>query len=170
VETKDLQAAIREATGSSMDRFFDQWIYGPGHPVFDVRWEWIEESRKVRLRVRQTQTPLFETPVEIGIVTDAGKSVERLNIAAAAGQVFEIACAARPRMVRFDQGDHLLMELKFDKSVEELLYQLANDDAMGRMWAASQLKGKGADAALRKAAAEDPFAGVRRAAADALRN
>ena len=130
VETADLQASIRAVTGDSMDRFFAQWVYGPGHPVFEVRWQWLEESRKVQLLVAQTQTPLFETPVDIGVVTEAGKKVERLQIAAAAEQVFEIACDARPRMVKFDHGGHLLMELKFDKTVEELLYQLQHDDAV----------------------------------------
>lgn len=170
VETADLQAAIRETTGDSMDRFFAQWVCGPGHPVFDVRWEWLEAPGKVRLRVAQTQTPLFETPVEIGIVTDSGKKVERLHIAAAVEQSFEIACNARPLMVRFDHGDHLLMELKFDKTVNELVYQLQHDDAMGRLWAVAELKGRGADEQIRKAAAADPFPEVRRAASAALQN
>ncbi len=170
VETKDLEAAFREVTQYPVDRFFQQWVYGPGHPVFAVRWEWLDAQRKARLQVTQTQKPLFETQVEIGIVTGAGRKIERLNIAAVEEQSFEIACDSRPLMVRFDHGDHLLMELDFDKTVDELVYQLQNDDAMGRLWAAAQLKGRGADEALQRAAASDPFPAVRRAAAKSLQH
>ena len=58
------------------------------------------------------------------------------------------------------------MELRFQKSVEELVFQLRTDDAMGRLWAARQLEGRGAEAALRKAAREDGFWAVRRAAVE----
>lgn len=170
VETSDLLDAIREATGRSMESFFRQWIHTAGHPVFDVRWDWLEDKRQVRLTVAQTRQPYFETPVDVAIVTDAGRKVQRLRVAASASQSFDIASGARPRMVRFDHGDHLLMDLKFDKSLEELLYQLDHDDVTGRIWAASQLKGRGADAALKRAAAADAHGAVRRAAAEALRN
>jgi aminopeptidase N len=43
-------------------------------------------------------------------------------------------------MVRFDEGNHLLKELSFVKTEQELLYQLENDDVPGRLWAIDQLK------------------------------
>ena len=114
----------------------------------------------------QRQSPLFETPVDIGIVSAGGKTVHRLRIAAKEEQSFDIACDSKPLLVRFDEGDHLLMELRFQKSVEELVFQLRTDDAMGRLWAARQLKDRGAEAALRRAAREDGFWAVRRAAVE----
>jgi len=60
------------------------------------------------------------------------------------------------------------MELEFRKSTGELVYQLEHDDAMGRMWAASELKGKGAEEALRKSARQDRFWAVRREALQSL--
>ncbi|QOY85616.1 M1 family metallopeptidase [Paludibaculum fermentans] len=167
-DTHDLLIAIREATGQVQDSFFEQWIYQAGHPVFEVRWAWLEGEGAVELTVVQKQAPLFSTPVDIGVTTGSGKKVERLQIGKRDRQVFRIACASRPRLVRFDEGNHLLMEMEFPKEVEELEYQLEHDDAMGRMWAASQLKGKGAEAALRKAAHSDPFWAVRREALQAL--
>ncbi len=168
VDTNDFRKAIRESSGQGLEWFFEQWLYQAGHPVFDVRWEWLDGEKKAQLTVMQKQGPLFETPVDVGIVTAAGKKVERLQIGKKEEQTFEIACDSRPLLVRFDEGNHLLMEMKFAKSVEELQYQLQNDDAMGRMWAASELKGKGAEAALRKAAQGDKFWAVRRAALEAV--
>ncbi len=168
VDTHDLLIAIRESTGQVRDTFFDQWIRQAGHPVFDLRWEWLEADRAVQLTVIQKQTPLFETPVDIGVTTAAGKKIERLQIGNRQREVFRIASDSRPRMVRFDEGNHLLMEFEFPKSTDELAYQLEHDDAMGRMWAASQLKGKGAEAALQNSARLDPFWAVRREAVQAV--
>jgi aminopeptidase N len=80
--------------------------------------------------------------------------------------VFTFDCAQKPLMVRFDEGDYLLKEWSFERPVEELLYQLAHDDALGRMWAAGQL-GRHADdprvaPALLRSARSDPFWAVRR--------
>lgn len=165
-DARDFLAAIRETSGQRLEAFFDQWIYRAGHPVFEVSWEWLESARTARLKVAQRKSPLFETPVDIGIVGAGGKTVHRLHIAAKEEQSFDIACDSKPLLVRFDEGDHLLMELRFQKSVEELVLQLRNDDAMGRLWAARQLRGRGAEAALRAAAREDGFWAVRRAAVE----
>jgi aminopeptidase N len=163
-DARSFLAAIRETSGQRLEAFFDQWIYRAGHPVFEVTWEWLDGSKMARVKVAQRQSPLFETPVDLGIVSAAGKKVHRLRIAAQEEQTFDIVCEAKPLLVRFDEGDHLLMELRFAKSVEELVFQLTNDNAMGRMWAARQLKGRGAEAELRRAAREDGFWAVRRAA------
>ena len=132
-----------------------------------MRWEWLEAKGAVQLTVVQKQTPFFETPVDIGVTTAAGKKVERLQIGKRQREVFRIASDSRPRLVRFDEGNHLLMELEFPKSTDELVYQLEHDDAMGRLWAASQLKGKGTEAALQKSASGDKFWAVRREAVNA---
>jgi hypothetical protein len=49
-----------------------------------------------------------------------------------------------------------------------LVFQLQTDGAMGRLWAARQLKGRGAEAALRRAARDDGFWAVRRAAVESV--
>lgn len=168
VGTEDLRQAFRETANQPLDWFFEQWVYQPGHPVFEVRWEWSKPESKVRLDVRQKQTPLFRTPVDVAIVTAAGKQTERLQIDRRVNQTFEFHSDSRPLMVRFDEGNRLLMELEFPKSREELVYQLEHDDAMGRIWAASRLKNQGAEEALRRAARRDGFWAVRRAALEAV--
>ncbi|MCU0246696.1 MAG: hypothetical protein MUC42_08980 [Bryobacter sp.] len=163
-DARDFLAVLRDTTGQSLEPFFEQWIYRAGHPVFDVRWEWIADRNLVRLTVEQKQSPRFDTPVDIGITTSTGKRVHRMRIAAQPMQTFEIPCDSRPLLVRFDEGDHLLMELRFEKTTAELVFQLRNDDAMGRLWAARQLKSRESEAALRQSAREDRFWAVRRAA------
>lgn len=169
VDTHDLQVAIRESTGQDLDWFFDEWIFKAGHPVFTVKSEWSRERGKVTLRIDQKQwvyewVPLFQTPVDIGITTAKGKRVERIRVAKE-HDVIELDCPDEPLLVRFDEGNHLLMQLDFTKGTKELLYQLEHDDVLGRIRAAGALHNTPeAREALRRAAAADPFREVRRTA------
>jgi len=74
--------------------------------------------------------------------------------------------------VRFDEGNYLLKEWTFKKSIDELLYQVKHDDVIGRMWAASELENHGEDSrtveALIATGRDDPFWSVRRSAIQAV--
>ena len=52
----------------------------------------------------------------------------------------EFTVDEKPLLVRFDQGNYLLKEWTFEKDIDELVYQLLNDDVTGKMWAASELE------------------------------
>jgi aminopeptidase N len=74
--------------------------------------------------------------------------------------------------VRFDEGNWLLKEWTYVKSVEELLYQARHDDVIGREWAVRELGRSGSNArvgaALAMIAGEDPFWAVRLAAIETI--
>ena len=176
VDTHDLLIAIRESTGQVLDWFFDQWIYHAGHPVFEVRYDWLPDAKKVKLSVVQTQEtssriPVFQMPLVIGIATASGKRSETVWIRQRE-ETFEFDCDEKPLLVRFDEGNVLLKEWTFKKTTVELLYQLAQDDVIGRMWAASELSDRTQDqdviAALRRSARQDRFWAVRRNAIQAI--
>jgi peptidyl-prolyl cis-trans isomerase A (cyclophilin A) len=69
--------------------------------------------------------------------------------------------------VRFDEGNHLLKEMVFPKSREELSIQVRKDDAIGRIWAAQELlkfvQNEAVREILAESASEDSFWAVRRA-------
>jgi aminopeptidase N len=170
VDTHDFMVAVKEATGQNMDWFFQQYIFKPGHPVFDISYHWEETSQKLELKVRQVQDtskgiPIYRTPVDIGIITEKGKTSEKVWIDKQE-QIFEFAVEEKPLMVRFDEGNHLLKEWTFTKSLDELLYQLQSDDVIGRGWAASRLidyaNHPPALEGLIKSARNDDFWAVRR--------
>ncbi len=155
-----------------MEWFFEQWFFSPGHPVFDISYHWDNSNKKVKLKIVQTQDtsgriPVFKTPVVIAVVTKEGKKSEKVWLKEKAEE-FEIACDQTPLMVRFDEGNFLLKEWTFVKTTKELIYQLKNDDVIGRMWAASELgkikKDAPVAAALLESGRNDPFWSVRKAA------
>jgi len=150
VSTEQFRIAIEEATGQSMDSFFDQWLYRMGHPVFRVTQTYDPATKTLTLKIKQEQKPdsnyaypqatLFQTPVEIEIGTASGGRVERVIIEPKEEQSFTFQVDAEPQLVNFDYGDTLIKELHFDKPTNALIYQLNRDeDVMGRMWALGQL-------------------------------
>ncbi|HUV12626.1 MAG TPA: HEAT repeat domain-containing protein, partial [Acidobacteriota bacterium] len=176
VDTHDFMKAIKEATGQNMDWFFEQWIFRPGHPFFEVSYRWDESKRKLILNIRQTldtsgDVPVYRTPVMIGIHTQSGKTLERLWLKEPE-EVLEIALGERPLLVRFDEGNYLLKEWTFSKSTDELLFQLQRDDVIGRMWAAAELVNHGEDSrameVLIATGRDDPFWSVRKSAIQAV--
>lgn len=169
VDTHDFQIAVKQASGRNLDWFFDQWVFRAGHPVFEVSREWEETAGRLLLRVTQVQdtsrgVPIHRTPVNIGIVTAGGRTSHRVWLEKAEER-FEFPAETEPLMVRFDEGNFLLKQWTFEKSLAELLYQLEHDDVIGRMWAAERLESFGdrpaAAAALERSARRDPFWHVR---------
>src|SRR6266481_3553432 len=101
VSTEQFRIAIEEATGQSMDSFFDQWLYRMGHPVFRVAQTYDAAAKTLQLEVKQSQKPdpdyeypqatFFQTPVEIEIGTANGTRVERVMIEPKEEQSFKFA-------------------------------------------------------------------------------
>ncbi|MEO8071798.1 MAG: M1 family aminopeptidase [Acidobacteriota bacterium] len=146
VQTQQLRIAIEEATGQSMDWFFDQWIFKMGHPIFEVTQNYDDASKKLTLNVKQTQkidptneypqVEFFQTYVDIEI----DNQIKRVWIEPKAENVFTFDVAGKPKLVNFDYESTLIKELKFDKPTDELIYQLQNDkDVLGRLWAMNEL-------------------------------
>jgi len=185
VSTEDLRIAIEETTGQSMDWFFDEWLYKMGHPVFEVKQNYDDVAKKLTLNVKQTQkldlnnefpqTEFFQTYVDVAI----DNKVNRVWLEPKAENVFTFDSATKPKLVNFDYEGTLLKEMTFEKSTDELLYQMANDkDPIGRRWAMGELEKKAATAsekgrivdALITSAEKDTFWRIRRAALSVIAN
>ena len=168
-DTKNFMAVVNEVTGKNMDWFFEDWFFRPGHPVFDVRYQWNERKNMILLTVNQIQDtangrPVFRSPLDIKIVDTKGSRIHHVTLQKR-NETFELPSKGKPLLVRFDEGNHLLKEWTFEKTTDELLYQLNNDDVTGRMWAIEQLvdrEDKRIFGALKEAAMNDSFWSVRR--------
>jgi aminopeptidase N len=181
VETAQLKIAIEEATGQSLDWFFDEWFWKMGHPEFEVTSTFDPSTKTLKMNVKQTQkqpeksvyqmADVFRMPVDIGITTAAGERVERVWVEKT-DQDFTFAVDSKPLIVNFDRGNTIIKRLKFEKPKDELIYQAQHDaDVMGRVWAVNELKSKNDEEtakALGEVLAGDKFWGVKVEAAKAL--
>ncbi len=177
VVTADLVKAIEESTGTNVDPFFDQWIYGAGAPRFAVKFTYEAAGKKVSLNVKQTQkveghVGLFRVPVDVAITTARGEKVFPVEVSKAE-ETIAFAVDGPPLMVLFDKGDKILKSLDFQKSPEEWIRQLQTaqevPDRADAAFALGNIKDNDAvTAALGEAARSDRFWGVRNEALRAL--
>ncbi|HEV1998164.1 MAG TPA: HEAT repeat domain-containing protein, partial [Candidatus Dormibacteraeota bacterium] len=178
VVTEDLVRAMEDTTGRSLGWFFDQWIYGGGHPEFKVAYKWHDDGRTAALTVRQEQqvdavTHVFRMPVQVAFGIKGGKVEVREVEVGTAGpdDAFNFVLGSRPTWVRFDEGNRVLKILSFDRPEELLISQLREDEMTGRVEAALQLGRKATPKAVDALAAaldKDGFWFVQAAAARAL--
>jgi aminopeptidase N len=143
VESSDLKTAIEESTGRNVEWFFDQWVYGGGHPRYEVSYRYLSDRRKIALTVKQTQ-PLvkgqgfFKLPINIRIDTKGTTTNQTIWVEHEVDHFF-FDVPEKPQMVSFDGKGVVVGEVLFEKSLDELVYQVRNDELPGKLWALRQL-------------------------------
>lgn len=142
VVSDDLRVALEEASGRKLERFFEQWLYAPGHPRITTSWSYDADRKLVNLAVEQTQDTrggvpeVFEAAVDVEIALPPDRSaqpvkfVQRIELADRR-QTFSISCAARPQWVLFDAHGALLAERNDLKEPREWLAILRQSDDPG---------------------------------------
>jgi aminopeptidase N len=144
VDTHDFMKTVKEVSGKNMDWFFEQFIFSPGHPVFEVHKTWDEPAKKLKIVIVQKQdsvkgVPIYNIPVNFGFFFQDKKIVKEVWLKSKV-ESLEFEFASEPLLVRFDDGNYLLKEISFKKSLKELLYQVEHDDMIGRLSAIDELK------------------------------
>ena len=170
VVTRDLIAAIEKESGRHLDWFFDQWVFGGGHPEYEAAYAWDAETSLACFSIKQTQeesefTKLFKMPASLVFIGPDDKPTRFKLTVEQREHTFFLPLAAEPKDVRFDPEGDILKQLKFKKSKSMLLFQLVSDpDITGRIFAAeglADLADADATAALGAALKAESFWGVR---------
>jgi aminopeptidase N len=78
--SEDLRMALEASSGKNLKDFFARWIYGAGHPRYELAWRWNSRSKTIALTLKQTQTDdSFPNAVPIEITTVTEKRLILLN-------------------------------------------------------------------------------------------
>ncbi|MGH9735823.1 MAG: M1 family aminopeptidase [Candidatus Acidiferrales bacterium] len=178
--TSNLVDSIRRTTGMELGWFFHEWVFMAGRPDYRVEASY-DPARKIdTIIVTQEQqttadTPIFDMPIELAFYSADGSAKKiqvRDNLQR---QKFEIPLAFEPEWVDFDPDDFIDKTIEFPKLVTALIAEAQKDPSMmSRLWAAQQLAtttlGNNDErvSALSGVLANDPFYGVRAAAAKSL--
>ncbi|MBD3218462.1 MAG: hypothetical protein GF310_09320 [candidate division Zixibacteria bacterium] len=115
--TADFQAHAEAVYGSSLDWFFNQWIYQPGNPHYEYGWVNLYDSEKgtdqLGLQVNQVQMndphnyPLFTMPIRVQIFFGAqDTTVSVFNNSAS--QTFMVDIPAPADSVKLDPDQWIL--------------------------------------------------------------
>jgi aminopeptidase N len=74
VETADFRRSMERATGRDLERFFYDWLERAGNPDLEVTTEYVPDSQRARILVKQTQAgEPFHIPVKL-VLHSAGSS------------------------------------------------------------------------------------------------
>jgi aminopeptidase N len=111
--TEDFQRMMeRHYDGRPLDWFFRQWIYEPGFPAYDATWRWDEPSKRLTLKVRQTQAgSLFRMPLDVEFKTGEDRQREVVEVSGRE-QAFDFRLKTRPQAVALDPDEWVLKTLK----------------------------------------------------------
>src|SRR5437763_2571424 len=80
--TDDLRAALEKSSGKDLKEFFTRWVYGSGHPRYELGWGSMERSSVTSVIVRLNQLQAgdaFLDPVPVEF-TVSGKKVRRMIV------------------------------------------------------------------------------------------
>jgi aminopeptidase N len=116
--TDDFRRVMEEVSGKPLEGFFRQWAYTPGQPLIQGSWSYANGVLTVRLEQAQAAGIVFDTPLDIGIVTDraAAPRVETVPLGQRA-QTFTFPVDKGPLDVVLDPNTWLLAQFgRFEKS------------------------------------------------------
>ncbi len=173
-ETRDLMRALEEATGRSLESFFDQWVTRPGHPVLEVSSELESGVLRVTVLEKNTkpgETSAFVVALPLHVISDEGTSVHVVEVSKAR-ETFAIRVQGTPKMVLIDPEMHVIGTLDNRLSTVLLAEQLKSATLARPRWRAARTLGMRNEPraidALSVALTSDPFWAVRAECATAL--
>ncbi|TWV88677.1 M1 family aminopeptidase [Chitinophaga pinensis] len=126
-EAHQLRLAFEEVSGQDLNWFFNQWYYGQGYPVLDIKSTFNETNKTVTVTVEQQQTgdKIFQLPVAIDIYA-GGKKVRHQVTIFDKTSTFTLPCATKPDLVNFDGDKVLLAERKEHRDINSYIFQYAH--------------------------------------------
>jgi aminopeptidase N len=110
--TEDLRSAFEEVSGRDLREFFQRWIYSPGHPQYDLTWQWASRKKMLKLVLKQTQAGnSFPNSLPVEIINSSGKHLIVLK-PTSKQTVREVPLAQFPTKVSLDPANTVLKEVR----------------------------------------------------------
>lgn len=141
VTTSTLLDVVNQVSEETMDWFFEQWVFGIGHPKFRAHYEYDEQKQQLTLDILQVQNidsivfgkkiPFFKGKMRIEI----DDSIKEIAIAPTSKNSYSFSMKNAPKLVNIDFEDTWIKEMvEMAKSPEQLLMELQHtEDALHRV-------------------------------------
>ena len=113
--TKDLENVIEKISHVDLNNFFRQWLYTGGYPKLDIKWKYNERKKIVTITIEQTQSSLFDFPLQISLQNNTEKESHSINIKEKITAV-DFPVQSKPSQLITDPKTNLL----FEASVREI--------------------------------------------------
>jgi aminopeptidase N len=115
VVTEDFIAKIESSTGQELDWFFDSWVYGPNHPVYENEYNILDNEDgtwDLNFLARQTQTDadFFKMPVELYVYFMDASDTNLKVMNDVNQQLFTFTFDKEPFKLWFDIHDEIVIK------------------------------------------------------------
>jgi len=109
--TTDLKSHLETVYGSSLDEFFNDWLYGQGYPTYTISAQnW--GAGQAKITVLQTQSDAsvsyFEMPLEIRLLGGSGQTHDVVINHQTNGEEFIVSVPFTVTDVLFDPNKHII--------------------------------------------------------------
>ncbi len=133
--TEELLTILETTSGTELDWFFDQWVYGSNRPRIQYDWQAIS-GPAVRLTVSQehSNAPYFRIPMDVEITTTSGTERHRISLEAVAEQVIEVSLDATATGVELNPDGIVLCHLSHASEPDLDFGPDAPDLDAGQVW------------------------------------
>lgn len=107
----DLRQALEKASGKNLKEFFARWVYGTGHPRYELSWAWQSKTKTVRLVLKQLQAEAsFSDALPVDLIS--GKVTRRVIVQPKGKQsVQEYQLKQAPSSIQVDPDNTILKEV-----------------------------------------------------------
>ena len=107
--SEDFERMMTSNPQQDLHGFFQQWLYQVGQPQLRVKQQWKEINKTLLLTIEQTQSSLFDFPLEVMVETATGKQVRSVRVKDKVNHFSFAGVADQP--VVLDPHTNLLYEL-----------------------------------------------------------
>ena len=147
VETVDLQRALEQSSGLSLDRFFDQWVLRPGHPELKVKVSYDDELLTVSVKQGQkgNDATIFDFDFEIEVQSADGEITRHKKQLTSAQENLVVKLPKRPSYVGIDPELRVAGSVALDVPNDLLKNQLEHGSSARLRWAAAEALAKKPD-------------------------
>jgi aminopeptidase N len=112
--TADFRREMEEASGISLEIFFEQWLYKPGALQYSGSWQYNGKRREITVTLDQTQREtLFSMPVQIAVNFPNQEPLLRILQIRERHNEFVFGVDMAPVDVVLDPGNWVLMDGKW---------------------------------------------------------
>jgi Peptidase family M1 domain/HEAT repeats len=128
IDTETVRFAFERVTGVRLDRFFDQWVYGAGHPDLSFSYDVQEDQSHMNLSIVQNQSgefvpSSFRIPLSVEAVSLVGVDSSDVDLKEPS-QTFSLPISLRPQHVRVNRGGTILIDQSRSLSPVDLVSSL----------------------------------------------
>lgn len=107
-DTRDFQKVVEEVSGKDLKQFFDQWLYAPGQPDLDIKWNYDANEKAILIDVKQLQRATFEFPLTFKIKRSAGTATTEKFYVNSTSATYKIKTDQKPLAIVVDPKRELL--------------------------------------------------------------